>query len=303
MLIALQQHGNKDYLRWSLSFTCANPEVVSDLSEQAHRMETHLEEWKNEVSKKRDEFYELNYFTTQQLLFLAEDLGKLQTVSVEASVNPKTLALLESISPEVSQRNVTKHLSEISSIFTEQTLPCKQSNKRSDEFSLPVVLPLVQRKATEYSISDETKLALAKVEVSPNKVETESLNSVVVKEDLAASSITSDHALAPEPKITTDHLTDNQRKILINITENCGFAKKLVLLAFDKCENPDTEHEIIDWCVDHQSTFQCPDSDVSSESSTSAEESSDELEGDAQNLLSIKKLIFAYKFMFIMYER
>ena len=299
VLIALQQHGNIHYLHWSLSFTCDSYDVVSDLSAQAHRMESHLEEWRNEVSEKRNEFYELNYFTTQQLLFLAEDLGRVQTFSGKADVNPKTMALLHSISPEVSQKHVKKHLLDTPSNLEKQTLPSKESNERSDESSKPVVQPSFQEKIIKHDVSYETRLSLSEAKACPKQDENQSPNSVIVNEGLAASVITTESQLAPEPKFTTEHLTPNQSKILINSMDNYGFAKKLVLLAFDHCDNSDTEHEIIDWCIEHQIEFQYADSDASSESSASAEESNHEVEGEVHNLLSIIEFVLVHKFIFI----
>ena len=283
VLIDLQQHGNIHYLCWSLSFSCNAADIVSALSAQAHTMESHLEEWKNEVSEKRDKFYELNYFTTQQLLFLVEDLAKLQAANGK-NVNPMTMALLQSISPKLSERNVRKHL----------LLAFDQSDERSDEYSALVVQPLVQEKFTKHSActSDVDKLVVAEAdsEGCPNQGKKESPGSVFMKDGHKAGSMARDCTLMPEPKSTTKHLTDNQHKILINVSENYGFAKKLVFLAFEHCETPETEHEVIDWCMEHQTEFLYEDSDASSESSASDKENSHELEGEVQNLSFIHKI-------------
>lgn len=66
-------------------------------------MEKELQTWENEVKHNREEFYELNYYTTPQLLSLRSELGKLKSpVYGIREVRPSVLALLHSISPEIS---------------------------------------------------------------------------------------------------------------------------------------------------------------------------------------------------------
>ena len=71
---------------------------------------------------------------------------------------------------------------------------------------------------------------------------------------------------------------------MINVTENYGFSKKLVLLSFERCTKPDVEHEIIDWCTDNEKEFQYADSDTTSESSGLVEGGENEVEGETGKL-------------------
>ena len=104
VLLALQQKGNVKYTGWILNFHC-KVEMVNKLQQQAKHMEEELQIWEEEVQQVRNEYYELNYYTTLQLLALCKELGRLKTFSQPlfcAEINPHILALLESISTEIS---------------------------------------------------------------------------------------------------------------------------------------------------------------------------------------------------------
>ena len=77
------------------------------LQQQTKEMEEELRIWEDEVQKARKEYYELNYYTTMQLLTLRKELGKLKT-SGQPHVNPHVLTLLQSISTEISPPCVCK---------------------------------------------------------------------------------------------------------------------------------------------------------------------------------------------------
>lgn len=69
-------------------------------------MEDELKVWKNQVFQAREKFYELNYFTTTQLLSLRQELGALNASSSGALVPSNILVLLQSISSEVTSEFV-----------------------------------------------------------------------------------------------------------------------------------------------------------------------------------------------------
>ena len=79
-----------------MSFSC-DLVLVEDLQEHAKVMEDKLKTWNEEVSKARKQFYELNYFTTRQLLVLRNELGVLKKSS-QSHQWEQVMALLMSIS-------------------------------------------------------------------------------------------------------------------------------------------------------------------------------------------------------------
>ncbi|CAI8017205.1 E3 ubiquitin-protein ligase rnf213-alpha [Geodia barretti] len=111
VLIKLQQSGNVHYIGWKLGFTC-QAVLVEKLQKQAKEMEKELEEWNREVALARKMFYELNYYTTRQLLVLRSGLKM-----SEPSANPhqwrQVKALLESISREITQTNLVNVVHDI----------------------------------------------------------------------------------------------------------------------------------------------------------------------------------------------
>ena len=104
-LIALQQHGSGDYVGWEMWFPCNLPNVVDRLQQVASKLEADLEQWKHEIQKQREQFYELNYYTTKQLLLLRQELGRLQEPG-ENVVKPEAMALLQSISRKITDNEV-----------------------------------------------------------------------------------------------------------------------------------------------------------------------------------------------------
>ena len=113
VLINLQQHGNDQYMGWQMKFQCNTHNIVDELQNMASKMEKDLTEWKDEVKKMRGQFYQLNYFTTQQLLQLRKELGKFKDPNKHSNVRPQVMALLQCISRDITSDMVTRHLESI----------------------------------------------------------------------------------------------------------------------------------------------------------------------------------------------
>ena len=123
VLISLQQYGNDKYIGWTKQFTCGTDEVFKKLQSQASEMEKDLEDWKKQLSCRRDQFYELNYFTTPQLLLLREELGQFK--NNPESTDPlkhEVMSLLHSLSQEITSDAVKEYVLTINATFAEQEL-------------------------------------------------------------------------------------------------------------------------------------------------------------------------------------
>ena len=103
MLAELQNEGHVKYISWHQSFPCSGEHVSRKLQHLVEEMKDDLMTWKEEVTNQRQQFYELNYYTTLQLLHLRQELCNMST-----SLSSTVLALLSSISPNVQQCNVTE---------------------------------------------------------------------------------------------------------------------------------------------------------------------------------------------------
>ncbi len=82
--------------------------MINELQELAKDMESSLDKWKECISIARKDYYELNYYTTVQLLTLRQILGKFKNSSTNAVVTPDILALLQCIHPDVDHGTVKK---------------------------------------------------------------------------------------------------------------------------------------------------------------------------------------------------
>lgn len=100
-LIALQKAGNVSYLNWKMEVKCEQ-RIIEALSNQAIRMENDLQNWTVAVKQYRSLYYDLNYFTTPQLLYLRRQLGSLKADTTSASINHEVLGLLKSVSTNIT---------------------------------------------------------------------------------------------------------------------------------------------------------------------------------------------------------
>lgn len=144
VLIMLQQVGHVQYIRWQMEFDCQTVSIESEaLQKQAKKMEDELKMWNKEVSLAQKEFYELNYYTTPQLLVLRRELGRIRSLGKvsQPSQHAQAMALLQSISTEITPtavQNIVLRITTQSQIAKEdssmQTLPISEdSHARSAE--------------------------------------------------------------------------------------------------------------------------------------------------------------------------
>ena len=122
VLLSLQQAGNVHYIGWILQVPCStSEEIVSFLQLRAKSMEIELKEWNEAVISARWRFYQLNYFTTAQLLTLRLELGALNDIQ-HTTVPPSVLTLLHSISSEVESANVRTAVKDVALPTTRSTI-------------------------------------------------------------------------------------------------------------------------------------------------------------------------------------
>ena len=212
---------------WTLKFPCTLPneddDIVDKLTCILKEMSDDLEEWQNVVAKARNEFYSLNYFTTQQLLLLRRELYHFTDSNYDADLKPDVMALLQSLSNELSQKLVVSHIRGLSN---------EQEDEEEDDMEL-----------------DNNNSAVG---VSPSTTETETAASA---SKLLSSS-------GPLPTLSAKDLTDNQKMILENLMESFGYSEKLVLLAFERIAKPDIEEEVEKWCADHEEDYKYDDNEA-----------------------------------------
>ena len=108
-LIELQRAGNTHYFGWSVRFCCKR--IKQDvLKEWLSKLSGELDNWNEQVKQARRKYYHLNNFTNKQLCTIRKFLcmAKCTSASPRSSVNPRILAMLQSIAAEVSSEQILR---------------------------------------------------------------------------------------------------------------------------------------------------------------------------------------------------
>ena len=237
-----------------MEFQC-QPHLVQTLQERAREMEEDLEKWRNNVKDARNEFYELNYFTTRQLLVLSSELGKLRRDSSGHRLQAQVMALLQSISPDVTSSDVEQA---VTSSDVKQVVATKgwRAPEIVAEFaSLESLLPC------SYHQPQVPHFLPSPSEASVSPVYMQS----------------SEHSPAKQSgrvNLSADDLDLNQSQTLTELTEKCGYTELQVLRAIEELKTGD-QYEILYWLTQHEGELSEVESGGSSE-----EESEGEGEGE-----------------------
>ena len=246
-------------------------DIVNLLQVRASRMEKDLEDWKRELSLHRDQFYELNYFTTPQLLSLREELGQFKGSEISAKpVKQEVMTLLQCISRQLSSDSVKNEVQTVNGILAEQQFlqerlsHGKPSQLLSSDYEPPVRIP--SDNSNTLSVGMDHNMSTPAAEQYSNRETIENRAASIPAAKLVAEVLKT--SSGPQPKLTDEDLTDQQKVIIDNIRAMCGYSRKLILLAFERCARPDIEEAVMIWCNDNQGNFDFTDSDAGSDAAT-----------------------------------
>ena len=216
-LIEHQRSGNITYLGWTMDVVCG-PDLAGVLAAQAQTMELKLTNWIDEVKQTRKQYYELNYFTTPQLVILRRELGMLKSLHASISaVSPTVLNLLQSISHDISKETIVKVVKEV------------------------VLLPSGNNSSSAVSTHDSKSFGLftAKQENAPEK----RLSMKKKSKALAHGSI-------------ANKLSSEKMEIMMYIVDRLGYPQELVLKAFEECKVDANKYDIQNWCMENAEKYQ-----------------------------------------------
>ena len=211
-------------MEWVLRFPCTLPchhdnNLVDLLTDTLDKMIYDLEEWQREVAEARNQFYCLNYYTTQQLLLLRKELSHFTDHNYRGDLKPDVLALLQSLSKDISHQDLHIVVTDIREIFD------NWDDENEDSLNLDPSI-------------DES--------YSPDTI----LNESNRQADIIALKLHSS-SVPYYPQLTSSDLAEKQRVILDNLVQSFGFSEKLILLAFERIDKPDIEEAVEDWCNQH----------------------------------------------------
>ena len=220
-------------------------------------MEVELSQWEEDVKSRRDSFYELNYYTTLQLLALRRELGRLKDASKAASISPEVLALLWSISTHVNPTHVIDAVNEV-------LLEAKMEPEPEPAPAMEV--PSESPAEFEEGRADDT------VETSSTRDESG---------DMETSALEETASTEQEQVFSEDDLNDEQRGYITTITSRLACSRKLVLKAFDILGTDRTRIEYEQWCGGNMDDY---DEEASTdEESESESESDDSVSSDGED--------------------
>ena len=283
VLLALRQAGNVAYSERVVMITCAvytqgdikEPQLdeelaaqnVAELNASAKEMENALEQWENEVKESRNRYYELNYYTTLQLLKLRKELG-LVRLNTGRSVDQEVLSLLHSISHEINTETVCSVLAEL----------------KKDRVDLQAAAELVHDNSGEIDL----ELEACEVQLPPMISEDNSISREFSVPQTSVASPKSE-TLGPtdniNPHLTEQDLNSDQKEILTDLVEYQGYPRLLVLKALEECLESANAYDIQEWCAnnehlrfedDEEVVSLSGDSSTSSSSSSSSEDEEEE---------------------------
>ena len=256
--MVLQQVGNVKYIGWSITVPCS-PELILELRKLHSLMQTELEDWKKAVRDARRKHYELNYFTTPQLLSLRQDLGCLTSSS---SIDLQVVALLRSISPHISMQSIR--------LAVEREVGKAVASRQETEPQQQVIGSL-------QTAMNENKSATQSMP-SPPKRQARKKG----KKQKYAKAVQQDTSVQTSEKITPEEM--KQKKILANIVGTYGKRyKSLVLKAFK--EGMDDQIEIENWVIDNEDQILPSESDQGGEDEDTSSEEEEEEEKRASSVL------------------
>lgn len=212
-------------------------------------MEEELSKWKEDVKSQRESFYELNFYTTLQLLTLRRELGRLKEPGNTVTISPEVLALLQSISTQVGPSHVISAVNQI-----------LQEAKTEPE---PKPAPVGEAPPDSQKDIEEKKADDA-VEVASTKRASEDMDTPESKEK---------HGAKQGPMFSEDDLSEELKGYITTISSRVDCSRKRVLEAFKVLGKTLTRIDYENWCVDNMDNYVFDDEETSSEEESSGSES------------------------------
>ena len=256
----LQQVGHIQYIGWRMDFYCQT-HLVKDLQNQAKDMEEKLKRWNEEVSQARKRFYELNYYTTHQLLVLRSELGKMKSPGqAQRPQQAQVMTLLQSISTQITPSIVMNVVQQIATQFTDtwegsgmQKSPIPQSNNTAcGELELP-----------PYHCA------------SPTPID---------QSDAVLPTIEYSHSVHSVPQVTLSYemLNEEQIEHFTNVRNQYSYSKLTALKAIEEVGSGDW-NDVQNWLVVNGDRFEQMSQEYDHQEDETEEEFEDEQDEDSES--------------------
>ena len=217
-----------EYIGWSIEIPCTE-NMLDDLHHEAEQMERRLHAWNDEVVHARKMFYELNYYTTTQLLMLRKDMAQMKNRDMPCTLCPSALALLQSVSATVNMDTVCNVVHRV----------CGQ------HFEVLFDGPIQQHVECSTFPAEPSLSATILASIDEHTSSTSAAKSIISKCDESALSI-------------------EQMEIITYLTERFQYNEKRVLKALQECG--EDYYECLNWCNENDGLLSFSDDEEETES-------------------------------------
>ncbi|XP_064404373.1 E3 ubiquitin-protein ligase RNF213-like isoform X3 [Halichondria panicea] len=254
LYLELQKAGDVTYSNATFEFKCvkgyefnleeAKLRVATLQDYIIHTLERDMVTWKQIMESARDKYYELNYFTTLQLLQLRKELGILSQTSTNHKVEYNILMLLKSVSPQVSSRVVIDSLQ-----------AAAQPEPMGGEGAIPVADTVSANSENKDSLQAAAQPEpMGREETIPkaDKVSANSENKAI-QLDCTLPIAISEPIPSLMPTLSFEDLNESQKSIYTTLM-GFNYSKGHVLRAFQECQDVDY-FEIETWCDTNEDLF------------------------------------------------
>lgn len=218
MYVSLYKSGYVHRLIWSQDFECQKDKLEGqqpvhlEISNISLEMESSLEKWKQKVNNAREEFTELNHFTTQQLMTLRREIAQTCHRPNFVTDNVQILAMLESVLPDVNPESLK---AAILKAFRGTSLLEEAAREEEDVSS------------KFFDDNDDARLA--------------QLANLLPTQNGLGIATSSTKCIAPKTRVEE----------LINIVESNGFSEKVAIASIISCGESADDDDLIVWCMDN----------------------------------------------------
>ncbi|PFX17552.1 E3 ubiquitin-protein ligase RNF213, partial [Stylophora pistillata] len=222
--INLYESGFVHRMDWNGEFHCENDfvegkSIAKDLEDESKSMETCYSNWKKKVSDAREEFRELNFFTTQQLMTLRKEIATVCHSSGLDVNSVQVLTLLESVRPNCTNEHLK---SAIQRAFKDTGL--LDNTKGPGELPSfspdPLQYEMVTRRSVFEKASSSTGIGVHPVQAASVK------------------------KLKPKPKKTS------KIESFLNAAAEEGFSEQIALAALASLGVDAEEDDLLYWCLE-----------------------------------------------------
>ena len=225
--INLCESGYVHRWQWSKQFECNKDQregesIAKELADESLSMENCYSNWKKKVGDARKEFRELNFFTTQQMMLLRNEIAEVCHSHDLLVSNLQVLTLLESVRPNLDSEQLK---SAIQRGFRDTDL----LDKAKGTANLPSFT----------QVSSETDFSTHRSVFDNNNYMSASASTVGGTSQLQAASIKK-----PKPKQTS------KIQSFLNAATDYGYSEQVALAALASQGVDADEDDLLLWCLE-----------------------------------------------------